>query len=112
MVRLVKEGFIKEINVMGEFLRDNLDDITFQEAYDKTGRILNITVTGYKTHEQDRLLNYLTSPNVVIWSAVCVSCSVPFIFGPFDLLCKDHRGHIVKYVEGTTVTQFSLIIYS
>jgi len=27
-------------------MRDNLGDITFQEAYDKTGVILNISVTG------------------------------------------------------------------
>ena len=44
--RLFSEGFLKDINVMGEFLRDNLGDLTFQEAYDRTGRILNITVTG------------------------------------------------------------------
>ena len=27
-------------------MRDNLGDITFQEAYDKTGVILNISGTG------------------------------------------------------------------
>jgi hypothetical protein len=35
-----------DINIWKDFLRDNIGDMTFQEAYDKTGRILNITVTG------------------------------------------------------------------
>lgn len=29
-------------------MRDNIGDITFQEAYDRTGFILNITVTAYE----------------------------------------------------------------
>jgi hypothetical protein len=32
-------------------MRDNIGDITFQEAYDKTGIILNISVTGYNEHD-------------------------------------------------------------
>jgi len=35
-----------DINVLLEFVEDNIGDLTFQEAYDKTGWILNITVTG------------------------------------------------------------------
>jgi hypothetical protein len=44
--RVVKSGFIMDINVLKEFLKDNLGDITFQEAFDRFGYILNITVTG------------------------------------------------------------------
>ena len=35
-----------DINVLQNFLRDNIGDVTFQEAFDKYGWILNITVTG------------------------------------------------------------------
>jgi hypothetical protein len=35
-----------DIKVLKQFLRDNIGDITFQEAFDKYGWILNITVTG------------------------------------------------------------------
>lgn len=43
---VAKSGFFMDINILKNFLRDNLGDITFQEAFDKFGYILNITVTG------------------------------------------------------------------
>jgi predicted acylesterase/phospholipase RssA len=58
---------------------------------------LNITVTGGGEHDEDRLLNYLTAPNVLIWSASTASCAIPFIYGATDLYCKDHMGNISKY---------------
>ncbi len=45
--RLFRKGTLMNIKVLNKFVRDNIGDITFQEAYDKTGWILNITVTGY-----------------------------------------------------------------
>ena len=81
-----------DITVLKNFLKDNLGDITFQEAFDRYGYILNITVTGTSEHDEDRLLNYLTAPNVLIWSACAASCAIPFIYGATDLFCKDHNG--------------------
>jgi len=89
-----------DISVVREFVRDNIGDVTFQEAYDITGWILNITVTGHGNHDNYRLLNYLTAPNVLIWSAVCASCAVPYIYGPVDLYCKNEDGKIVPYIPG------------
>jgi predicted acylesterase/phospholipase RssA len=83
----MQTGVLLDINVVRDFIRDNIGDITFQEAYDKTGWIFNVTVTGYGEHDQDRILNYLTAPNVLIWSAVCCSCSIPHIYGASDLYC-------------------------
>jgi TAG lipase/steryl ester hydrolase/phospholipase A2/LPA acyltransferase len=40
-------------------------------------------------YELPRLLNYLTAPNVLIWSAIAASCSVPFIFSSSEILAKD-----------------------
>lgn len=48
-------------------------------------------------YDPDRLLNYLTAPNVLIWSASAASCAIPYIYGPTDLYCKDYRGNISKY---------------
>lgn len=90
--RVAKEGYVLDINVIKNFMRDNLGDITFQEAFDKYGYILNITVTGTNQHDEDRLLNYLTAPNVMIWSAVSASCAIPFVYGATDLFCKDIDG--------------------
>ena len=41
-----------------------LGSTTFQEAFLRTGRTLNIAVTAADTEEPSRLLNYLTAPNV------------------------------------------------
>ena len=42
-------------------------------------------------YELPRLLNYLTAPNVLIWSAIAASCSVPFIFSASEIMAKDPR---------------------
>ena len=65
-----------------------LGDITFLEAYNKTGRVLNITVSGGGSTDA-QLLNYITAPHVHIWSAVCASCSVPWVFTPQSIYEKD-----------------------
>jgi len=54
-------------------------------------------VTGNSQYDSDRLLNYLTAPNVLIWSASAASCAIPFIYGATDLFCKDQNGKITKY---------------
>jgi predicted acylesterase/phospholipase RssA len=62
---------------------------TFQEAFDRTGRIINITVAPMNRYDPPRLLNYLTAPHVCIWSAVIASCAIPGKLQVNDsLLCK------------------------
>jgi len=100
--RLMTKGYLMNYEDIRNFLRENIGNITFQEAYDRTGWILNITVTGQDEHDGYRLLNYLTAPNVLIWSAACASCAVPYIFASVDLLCKDENGEIVSYIPEST----------
>ncbi len=99
VMRYLSRGVLLDVEVLKEFIRENIGDITFQEAYDKTGFILNITVTGYKEHDNHRLLNYLTAPNVLIWSASCASSCVPGLYEPVELMCKNEYGHIVPYTS-------------
>ena len=70
-------------------MRSLLGDITFQEAFNRTGRILNISVSSKEGLSLPSLLNYMTAPNVIIWSAVVASCSVPGVFGATTLLMRD-----------------------
>ncbi|GMM53177.1 triacylglycerol lipase [Starmerella bacillaris] len=70
-------------------MQELLGDITFQEAYNRTGRILNVSVSVKGSHDMPRLLNYLTAPNVLIWSAVVCSCSVPYVFAADSVLAID-----------------------
>jgi TAG lipase / steryl ester hydrolase / phospholipase A2 / LPA acyltransferase len=45
------------------------EDMTFKEAFNKTGRILNVTVTSKHQNAGQILLNHLTVPDVTLWSA-------------------------------------------
>ncbi|KAK1832924.1 acyl transferase/acyl hydrolase/lysophospholipase [Podospora conica] len=87
--RLMTEGAWADISNLTRVMRHWLGDLTFQEAYNRTRRICNICVSSAGIYELPRLLNYVTAPNVIIWSAVAASCSVPLVFQAAPLLVKD-----------------------
>lgn len=90
------------VNTMISFL----GDLTFREAYNRTGKILNITVSPASLFEQPRLLNNLTAPNVLIWSAVCASCSLPGIFPSSPLYEKDPKTGETRIWNGSSSVKF------
>lgn len=80
-------------------LRNNIGEYTFLEAFDRTGRICNITLSGAPGNTRyPMLLNYLTAPHVLMWSAVLASCSLPGVFEPQELIAKDRSGNAVPYL--------------
>lgn len=79
-------------------LESNIKDMTFEEAYQATGREINITVSPYDRHQQARLLNWKTSPHVLVRKAVLASCAVPAIFPPVTLWAKNVHGEKVPYI--------------
>ncbi|MAB25502.1 MAG: patatin [Pseudomonadales bacterium] len=83
-----------------DYLAKILPDLTFQEAFELTGRKLNITVTGLSTQQAPRLLNAITSPNVLIRSAVKASCAIYGIYPPVTLMCRNAAGEAVPYLPG------------
>ncbi|KAF3777913.1 Triacylglycerol lipase [Nymphaea thermarum] len=95
--RVMTHGALHEIRQLQRMLRHITSNLTFQEAYDMTGRILGVTVCSPRRHEPPRCLNYLTSPNVVIWSAVTASCAFPGLFEAQELMAKDLNGELVPY---------------
>ncbi|RCK54546.1 Lipase 4 [Candida viswanathii] len=107
---LIKYGTIFDIEGLQDTMIGFLGDLTFREAYNRTGKILNITVSPASIHEQTRLLNYLTAPNCLIWSAVCASCSVPGIFPSCSVYEKNPKTNEIhewnndesmKFVDGS-----------
>ena len=60
------------------------------------GRILNVAVSAADTNEPPRVLNYMTAPNVLVWSAVACSSAFPYLFKPQELLSKNEQGVIVS----------------
>jgi TAG lipase/steryl ester hydrolase/phospholipase A2/LPA acyltransferase len=107
--RFLKFGVWFDSKYLQQTMKEFLSNITFKEAYNKTGRILNITVSSATIHDQPTLLNYLTAPNVLIWSAVCASCSLPLVFASSTIYEKNtETGEIhewsnqsLKFVDGS-----------
>ncbi|KAJ8086658.1 hypothetical protein PM082_005481 [Marasmius tenuissimus] len=74
-----------------------MGSLTFAEAYARTGRILNISVIPADQNSPTRLLNYITAPDCVIWSALLASAAVPGILNPVVLMQKLKDGTIIPW---------------
>lgn len=81
-----------------EMIERLIPDMTFQESYERTGRMLNISVAPVETHQTSRLLNATTSPNVLIQKSVLASAAVPGIFPPVTLEARDKWGERQPYL--------------
>lgn len=75
-----------------------IPDMTFEEAYKKTGRQISISIAPAETHQTSRLLNAIASPNVYIRSAVLASCAVPGVYPPVTLQAKNVYGDSQPYL--------------
>eukprot|EP01136_Pigoraptor_vietnamica_P005789 Opistho-1_new@37894 len=98
IARLLKEGMLMDSGRLAVFIKANIGtDVTFLDAYQRTGRIINITVASTERSELPRLLNYLTAPNVLIWSAALASCSSPLFYASVQLKARDSLGNHVDW---------------
>lgn len=75
-----------------------IPDMTFKEAYEHTGRMLNISIAPAEAHQTSRLLNATTSPNVLIRRAALASAAVPGVFPPVMLEARDSHGERQRYL--------------
>ncbi len=98
MSGLKGKGFMDQ-KQLENCLRSNIGEYSFQEAYERTGRSINITVSPVHEHQKERLLSGFTSPYLSVWSASLASCSVPGIFPPVKLMKKDSDGNLVPYMS-------------
>lgn len=96
--RLSREGYLMDVTVIEKFLRDNLGDITFLEAYQKTGRVLNIYVEKVVgKRPASWVMNHLTAPNVLVYSAAARSCASLGLYAECSLKARAMDGEIVTY---------------
>lgn len=81
-------------------------DTTFLEAYRQYGRIINIAVTKTNKYSPPVILNYRSTPDVVIWSAVLASSAFPNFLEPQILQMKNHKTGKIEpfHVHGDTFT--------
>jgi len=75
-----------------------IPDLTFQEALQRTGRHLNVSIAPAEAHQRSRLLNAITSPNVYLREAVQASGAVPGVYPPVTLAAKNHLGDKQAYL--------------
>ena len=75
-----------------------IPDITFEEAYQISGLKINISIAPHEHHQKSRLLNAITSPNVMLREAVLASCCIPGVFPPVSLAARDVKGQRVPYL--------------
>ena len=75
-----------------------IPDLTFAEAYAKTGRQVSITVAPSEPHQRSRLLNAVSSPNVYLRSAAMASCAIPGVFPAVMLQAKNELGEAQPYL--------------
>lgn len=94
---LMGEGFADQ-KQLETFLRRNIGEYSFEEAFERTGRHVNVTVSPVHEHQKSRLMNELTSPYLLLWSAVLASCAVPVLFPPVTLTTKNEGGDYLPYM--------------
>ncbi|KAG0243859.1 hypothetical protein BGW41_001048 [Actinomortierella wolfii] len=99
--RLMTHGYLIDINILKKCIEENVGDLTFDEAFKRTKRVLNITVPSSRKSEGPQLLNYITSPNVLVSSAACASVALPGLSSTADLLAKDKWGNITKWSKSS-----------
>lgn len=89
--RFFEKGHLINKKPLEDFIRTNTHNLTFQEAYKKTKVKINVTITD-SVHQKVRLCNYITTPNLYIWSATMASCALPYVYGPSRLTYKHEGG--------------------
>ena len=95
---MIREGrCILDGEALKQTARKTCGDRTFLEIYEQNRWNLNITVTDGMRQSDSKLLNYLTAPNVVVWSAAVASCAIPGIYANVELMIKTPTGELKPY---------------
>ncbi len=102
------EGLLRHLDVfrpevasqddVREVLVRLIPDLTFQEAFERTGRHLNVSIAAAEKHQTSRLLNSITTPNVYVREAIMASAAVPGFFPPVALAAKNDKGERQAYM--------------
>ncbi|ETB60189.1 hypothetical protein YYC_02525 [Plasmodium yoelii 17X] len=118
---IFKKGNFYDIDKIIKLVYGLYGDMTFLEAFIKTNLVLNITVTRAEsgndifTCDEDGclVLNYMNSPNVLIYTAVLASCSFPYLLQPFKLLEKKYiKENVYKFISIKQVYNLKYILNS
>lgn len=83
-----------DMRVIKREMANLIPDMTFLEAFEKTGRSINIAISPAEPRQNSRLLNHIASPNVTVRSAVLASSALPGVFPPVQLEARNVHGKV------------------
>ncbi|HUS25670.1 MAG TPA: DUF3336 domain-containing protein [Candidatus Binatia bacterium] len=95
---MLQRGSIMDPAQVRKAIARNVRDLTFEESYQLSGKVVNITVSPAASNQQPRLLNYLTFPYLYLREAVLASCAVPLLFPPVMLMTRDESAERVPFM--------------
>lgn len=101
------QGAVMDVKQLRHVLEQILGDVTFEQAWQRSGRTINITVSPTSRNQVPRLLNYLTFPYLYVVDAVMASCALPYLFPPVQLATQEVDGSrsiympSLRWVDGT-----------
>ncbi|SCU79520.1 LADA_0B01244g1_1 [Lachancea dasiensis] len=99
---VIHRGYSKDVFLFINFVNKVvIKDLTFEEAFQRTGKIINIIVHPTDRNRCPSLLNYVTTPNVLIASAIDCSLGSEVVSSGTKLLCKNLKNEIVEYIPDT-----------
>lgn len=96
--RALASGACLDPDRLAQVLRHNVGEWTFAEAWQRSGRALNISVSPTRTRQKPRVLTHLTAPDVYVANAALASSALPGLFPPVVLLARGPDGTSVPYV--------------
>ncbi len=96
--RILEGEGVLDPKVLERSINRNVRKLTFEEAYARTGRKLNISVSPADPHQFPRLLNYLTAPHVFVSKAALASSAIPGLYPPVKLTAKNFGGKTIRYM--------------
>lgn len=87
-----RRGSLLDPEVLLRTIRSNQGaDLTFAEALERSGRSIVISVAPTRRMQRPRVLDPLTSPDVLVAEAALASSALPVLFPPARLMRRDPR---------------------
>eukprot|EP01055_Gregarina_sp_Pseudo9_P004162 Gregarina_sp_Pseudo_9__4161@NODE_430_length_2848_cov_16_521538_g406_i0_p1_GENE_NODE_430_length_2848_cov_16_521538_g406_i0NODE_430_length_2848_cov_16_521538_g406_i0_p1_ORF_typecomplete_len844_score139_07DUF3336/PF11815_8/6_2e26Patatin/PF01734_22/4_5e25_NODE_430_length_2848_cov_16_521538_g406_i0942625 len=124
LANLLLLGYLCSSDSWTQCARRVYGDLTLAEAYDRTGRMLNVSACRADENKVSStgayLLNCNNAPSVLLRSAVLASSAFPLLSTPFTLLeklpsgdiCPSKRFHAVPFRDGCLMADIPLSLVS
>lgn len=94
--RFMHSGYVLNVQHLEDCVRANVGDLTFEDAFKKTKRILNITITTH-AGATPICLNYVTTPHILIWTAAMASSAPDANTSAVKIMCRNYDGQALPW---------------